>query len=311
VSLWARDPSIATAIAVHRHNPFYLEDVAIPPGVAVTVNQDEAVGDADVVLLAVPSEFVARTLKSVPALPEAAAVVSTTKGFDPERHLRMSELVAERFPTVPVAVLSGPTFAREVARAQPTAAVLASTDEALATRLRDAWGTREFRLYTNRDVAGVEIGGAMKNVIALATGLADGLDLGENARAALITRGLTEVVRLGASLGAVPTTLTGLSGLGDLVLTCTGSLSRNRTLGIAIARGRALAEAQGATRMVAEGVPTVRTALVLARRAGVSVPICEAVGAVLFGGWSPSEALAALLGRAATREDLPTRGPNA
>jgi glycerol-3-phosphate dehydrogenase (NAD(P)+) len=311
VSLWARDPSIATAIADHRHNPFYLEDVAIPAGVAVTVDQDEAVGEADVVLLAVPSEFVARTLKSVPALREGAAVVSATKGFDPERHLRMSELVAERFPMVPVAVLSGPTFAREVARAQPTAAVLASTDEALATRLRDAWGTREFRLYTNRDVVGVEIGGAMKNVIALATGLADGLDLGENARAALVTRGLTEVMRLGTSLGAVPTTLTGLSGLGDLVLTCTGSLSRNRTLGIAIARGRALAEAQGATRMVAEGVPTVRTALVLARRAGVNVPICEAVGAVLFAGWSPSEALAALLGRAATREDMPTRGPNA
>ncbi|MGH7332637.1 MAG: NAD(P)H-dependent glycerol-3-phosphate dehydrogenase [Candidatus Rokuibacteriota bacterium] len=311
VRLWARDPSIAAAITGRRHNPFYLEDVALPAPVAATADQDEAVGDAEVVLLAVPSEFVAGTLKSVPALREGAAVVSATKGFDPERHLRISELIAERFPTASVAVLSGPTFAREVARAQPTAAVLASADEGLATRLRDAWGTREFRLYTNRDVAGVEIGGAMKNVIALATGLADGLGLGENARAALVTRGLTEVMRLGAALGAVPTTLTGLSGLGDLVLTCTGSLSRNRALGIAIARGRPLVEAQGATRMVAEGVPTVRTALVLARRAGVSVPISEAVGSVLFAGWSPSEALAALLGRAATREDPPSRGQNA
>ena len=167
------------------------------------------------------------------------------------------------------------------------------------------WGTREFRLYTNRDVAGVEIGGAMKNAIALATGLGDGLGLGENARAALITRGLAEITRLGVALGATPSTLAGLSGLGDLVLTCTGSLSRNRALGMALARGRSLAEAQGATRMVAEGVPTVRTALVLARGAGVSVPICEAVGAVLFEGRSPREALAALLARAATREDAP------
>jgi len=305
VRLWARDPSIAAAITAHRHNPFYLDDVALPPGVVATADQDEALGEADVALLAVPSEFVARTLKSVPALPAGAAVVSATKGFDPERHLRMSELIAERFPAARVAVLSGPTFAREVARAQPTAAVLASAEEPLAIQLRDSWGTREFRLYTNRDVAGVEIGGAMKNVIALATGLADGLGLGENARAALITRGLTEVTRLGAALGAAPTTLAGLSGLGDLVLTCTGSLSRNRALGIALARGRPLAEAQGATRMVAEGVPTVRTALALARRAGVSVPICQAVGAVLFEGWSPPEALAALLGRAATREDGP------
>ena len=311
--LWARDPSIATAITVRRHNPFYLEDVVLPAGVCVTADENEAVDEADAVLLAVPSEFAARTLKSVPALREGVAVVSATKGFDPERHLRMSELIAARFPLAPVAVLSGPTFAREVARAQPTAAVIASTDEALATRLRDAWGTREFRLYTNRDVVGVEIGGAMKNVIALATGLADGFGLGENARAALITRGLAEVMRLGAALGAAPTTLTGLSGLGDLVLTCTGSLSRNRALGIAIARGRALLEAQGATRMVAEGVPTARTALVLAGQVGVSVPICEAVGAVLFAGCAPADALAALLGRAATREDsgLPSRGPDA
>ena len=232
-------------------------------------------------------------------------MVSATKGFDPERHRRMSELIGERFPAAGVAVLSGPTFAREVAHGQPTAAVVASADEALAIRLRDAWGTREFRLYTNRDVAGVEIGGAMKNVIALATGLGDGLGLGENARAALITRGLAEITRLGVALGATEATLAGLSGLGDLVLTCTGSLSRNRALGMALARGRSLAEAQGATRMVAEGVPTVRSALALARGVRVSVPICEAVGAVLFEGRSPGEALAALLARAATREDAP------
>jgi glycerol-3-phosphate dehydrogenase (NAD(P)+) len=308
VRLWARDADVASAIARRRRNPHYLEDIEVPGAVAATGDLPAAVGAADVVLVAVPSEFVAGTLKGVPALRAGAVVVSATKGFDPERHLRMSELIAERFPGVPVAVLSGPTFAREVALGLPSAAVVASADEALATRLRDAWGTREFRLYSNRDVAGVEIGGAMKNVIALATGLGDGLGLGENARAALVTRGLAEITRLGVALGASAPTLAGLSGLGDLVLTCTGTLSRNRALGIALARGRALAEAQGATRMVAEGVPTVRTGLTLARGARVSVPVCEAVGSVLFGGRAPREALAALLARAATREDEPPAG---
>ena len=310
VRLWARDGTVAAAIATRRRNPYYLEDAEIPDSVMATAHLAEAVGPADAVVVSVPSEFVAMTLKSIPGLRAGAVVVSATKGFDPERHLRMSELIGARFPEARVAVLSGPTFAREVAQGQPTAAVLASTDEALATRLRDAWGTRAFRLYTNRDVAGVEIGGAMKNVIALATGLGDGLGLGENARAALITRGLAEITRLGVAFGAAAATLAGLSGLGDLVLTCTGSLSRNRALGMALARGRSLDEAQAATRMVAEGVPTVRTALVLARRAAVSVPICEAVGAVLFASWSPREALAALLARAATREDGP-RAPEA
>jgi glycerol-3-phosphate dehydrogenase (NAD(P)+) len=311
VRLWARDRALAAAIAARRRNPHYLDDVALPDAVSSTADLGEAVVGVDAVLVAIPSEFVARTLKSVPALHPGTVVVSATKGFDPERHLRMSELLAERFPESPVAVLSGPTFAREVAAGQPTAGVVASTDEALATRLRDAWGSREFRLYTNRDVAGVEIGGAMKNAIALATGLGDGLGLGENARAALITRGLAEITRLAVALGAEPATLAGLSGLGDLVLTCTGSLSRNRALGIALGRGRSLAEVQGASRMVAEGVPTVRTALALASEVGVSVPISEAVGSVLFDGRSPREALAALLARAATREDTPRAGGGA
>jgi glycerol-3-phosphate dehydrogenase (NAD(P)+) len=305
VRLWARDPAIVAGIAARRRNPYYLADIELPESVAATADVIGAVDTADVVLIAVPSEFVARILKGVPVLGAGAVAVSATKGFDPERHLRMSQVIHERFPEHGVAVLSGPTFAREVALGQPTAAVIAADDERLATRLRDAWGTREFRLYTNGDVAGVEIGGAMKNAIALATGLGDGLDLGENARAALVTRGLAEITRLGVALGATPATLAGLSGLGDLVLTCTGSLSRNRALGMALARGRSLAEVQGATRMVAEGVPTVRTALLLARSVGVGVPICEAVGTVLFEGRSPREALAALLARAATREDAP------
>jgi glycerol-3-phosphate dehydrogenase (NAD(P)+) len=181
--------------------------------------------------------------------------------------------------------------------------VIAARDVALAARLQDAIGTRELRLYTNADVVGVETGGALKNVMAIATGIADGLGLGENARAALITRGLAEITRLAVALGGQPATMAGLAGLGDLVLTCTGSLSRNRALGIALARGQALEAHEGGTRMIAEGARTVRSALALARRRGVSLPICDEVGAVLFDGKAPEAALAALLGRAPTRED--------
>jgi glycerol-3-phosphate dehydrogenase (NAD(P)+) len=261
-----------------------------------------ALADADVVIVAVPSEFFAAALARLAPSPRVA-IVSATKGFDPVRHLRMSELVRERFPAAPVAALSGPTFAREVALGRPTAAVVASADEALATELQARLGSRELRLYTNRDLVGVEAGGALKNVVAIATGIADGLGLGENARAALVTRGLAEMTRLAVALGGEPATLAGLAGVGDLVLTATGTLSRNRALGMALARGDSLARAAGSTRMVAEGVPTVRTALTLAREHGVTMPICAEVAAVLFAAKPPAEGLASLLGRVATRED--------
>ena len=237
-------------------------------------------------------------LKGMGRLPSGVPIVSATKGFDPERHVRMTELIADRCPGAPVAALSGPTFAREVALGLPTACVVASRDEALARRLQGELGSREFRLYTNADVVGVEVGGALKNVIAIATGIADGLELGQNARAALITRGLAEITRLGIALGAAPATLAGLAGLGDLVLTCTGGLSRNRALGMALAQGRTQAALEGETRMIAEGARTVRSALVLAERHGVSLPICAEVGEVLFAGKPPADALATLLGRA-------------
>jgi len=241
----------------------------------------------------------------------AAPVVSATKGFEPTRHRRMSELVADRWPDAPVAVLSGPTFAREVALARPAAAVIASRDAELAAELQRRLGSREFRLYTNGDVVGVEVGGALKNVIALATGIADGLGLGENARAALVTRGLAEITRLAAAMGGEPATLAGLAGLGDLVLTSTGTLSRNRALGMALGRGESRERAQHATRMVAEGVPTVRAALALAERHGVALPIAREVAAVLFEGKSPADALASLLGRVVTREDASVGERNA
>jgi glycerol-3-phosphate dehydrogenase (NAD(P)+) len=303
VRLWAREPEVVEGIRTARRNPFYLSDVECPPGIQATGDPGEAVRDAAVVIVVVPSEFFAATLKNVGGIPPDVPIVSATKGLDPERHRRMSEILLERYPGAPLAALSGPTFAREVALGQPTASVVASRDEALAARLQSILGSREFRLYTNRDVPGVEVGGALKNVIAIATGLADGLGLGENARAALITRGLAEITRLAVALGAQARTLAGLAGMGDLVLTCTGSLSRNRGLGIALARGRTQAAVEGETRMIAEGARTVASALALAARHGVSLPICAEVGAVLFDKKPPRDALASLLGRAARPED--------
>lgn len=303
VRLWAREPEVVDGIRAARHNPFYLTDVECPPGIDPTGDPAAAVREAEIVVVVVPSEFFAGTLKGIGRIPPGVPIVSATKGLDPERHVRMTEIVAEQLPGNPVAALSGPTFAREVALGRPTACVVAAADETQAARLQAALGTREFRLYTNRDVVGVEVGGALKNVIAIATGIADGLGLGENARAALITRGLAEITRLAVALGGQARTLAGLAGMGDLVLTCTGTLSRNRGLGMALARGESQAAVEGQSRMIAEGARTVTSALALAHRHGVSLPICTEVGAVLFDGKSPREALASLLSRAARPEE--------
>lgn len=301
VTLWARSAEVVESIRGRRRNPWYLSDVPLPDAVEPTTDAAVALAGATLAIVAVPSEFFATTLARLG--PVTAPVVSATKGFEPGRHRRMSEVVSERWPGAPVAVLSGPTFAREVALGQPTAAVIASRDDTLARDLQRRLGSRELRLYTNRDVVGVEVGGATKNVIALATGLADGLGLGENTRAALVTRGLAEITRLAVALGGEPATLAGLAGLGDLVLTATGTLSRNRALGMALARGESPLAVQRASRMVAEGVPTVTSALALAGRHGVALPIATEVAGVLFDGKAPAAALASLLGRAATRED--------
>ena len=303
VRLWARETEIVDGARAERRNPWYLSDVPLPAGLDVTGDLAATASDVDTLVVAVPSEFVAATLRGLDRIPDGVPIVSATKGFDPERHVRMTEVITERFPGVPVAALSGPTFAREVATGLPTAAVIASADETLAARLQRRLGTREFRLYTNRDVVGVETGGALKNVIALATGLADGLGLGENARAALITRGLVEMTRLAMALGGTRDTLAGLAGLGDLVLTCTGSLSRNHTLGMELAKGGTLAAFERGTRMIAEGVRTARSADALARRHRVSLPITREVAAVLFEDKPAREALASLLDRPMARED--------
>lgn len=298
VRLWARDPALAAAIAATRENSRYLPGVRLPDGVLATAVYAEALEDADLAVVAVPSHFVRVTLGPMAAaMAPGVAVLSATKGLEPGTAMRMSEVLAQLLPAHAVAALSGPSFAREVALGKPTALVVASADAMLARRLQERLTAPAFRVYTNRDLVGVEIGGALKNVMAIATGLSDGLGLGENARAALITRGLAEIGRLALALGGQATSLAGLAGLGDLVLTCTGSQSRNHRLGLAVAQGQTLAEAEASTRMVAEGVRTVASARMLAERAGVSMPLCDEVSAVLFEGKPVKDALASLLAR--------------
>ena len=304
--LWARDAALVRLIRSKRENPWYLPDIPLPETLSVTSDLAEALDGAGLVIVAVPSHvFDAIMEAAAPRLGGGTTLLSATKGLDPERSRRMSEIASARCPALPIAVLSGPTFAREVALGRPTAAVVASADPEVATAVQHRLSSPEFRLYTNRDVVGVEIAGALKNVMAIATGISDGLGLGENARAALITRGLAEITRLGVALGASPATFAGLAGIGDLVLTCTGSLSRNHALGLALAHGRTLEQARGETRMIAEGARTSRSATALARQKGVALPICQEVAAVLFEGKTPQEALATLLQREYRAEEEP------
>jgi glycerol-3-phosphate dehydrogenase (NAD(P)+) len=307
--LWVFEPELLELIRRTRLNPWYLPEIALPEAVDAVGSLAGAVAGADLILVAVPSHAMRTVVTGlVPHLAPEARVVSAAKGIDDQRLARMSEVLAELLPAsarARLAVLSGPTFALEVARERPTAAVVAAGEPALARELQLALATPTFRLYTQSDVIGVEIGGALKNVMAIAAGISDGLELGANARAALLTRGLAEITRLGVALGAHPRTFAGLAGLGDMILTCTGQLSRNRSLGLALAAGTSLKAWQAGTRAVAEGVPTTRAALGLARRTGVAAPIASEVGAVLFQDKPPRDALLALLAREARPEEEP------
>jgi len=298
VCLWGRDARLVKEIRETGENARYLTGVPLSPAILATADFAEALDRVDIAIVAVPSAFVESAIAPMrDGVPLEAVVVSATKGLEPRDGHRMSWLLGEILPGRPLAVLSGPSFGREVALGLPTALVIASCDENVSRRLQGTMSAPAFRLYTNRDVVGVEIAGALKNVVAIATGLADGLGLGENARAALITRGLAEIVRLGVALGAQPSTFLGLAGLGDLVLTCTGSLSRNRALGREVARGRSVDEVESGTRTIAEGVRTVSSALKLARGIGCPMPICQEVGAVLFERKPVRQALQSLLSR--------------
>ncbi|MGH7321986.1 MAG: NAD(P)H-dependent glycerol-3-phosphate dehydrogenase, partial [Candidatus Rokuibacteriota bacterium] len=284
VRLWVFEPDLLERLRETRENEWYLPGIRVSDRVTAVGSLDEVSAGADLAIVAVPTHVFRRVVSDLASrLDPTARVLSATKGIEEESLARPSEILAEVLAAPQrdrIAVLSGPTFALEVAQGRPTAAVLASVDAALAGDLQQTLATPTFRLYTQRDVTGVELGGALKNVMAVAAGISDGLELGDNARAALLTRGLAEITRLGVALGARAGTFSGLAGLGDLLLTCTGALSRNRRLGLALARGTPLAEWEAGTRSVAEGVRTTRAALALAQRAGVATPITREVGAV-------------------------------
>ncbi|MGC8794196.1 MAG: NAD(P)H-dependent glycerol-3-phosphate dehydrogenase [Bryobacteraceae bacterium] len=301
VSLWAWEGELAARMRVSRENDLYLPAFPLPGNVDVTAELAEALEGAEIVLGVMPSHAVRQVWRRMlPHLSASMALVSASKGLECETLLRISEVieqvVGERFPPR-VAVLSGPSFAREVARGDPTALAVASRHDNLAARVQRAFSGPTLRLYRNSDVVGVELGAALKNVIAIGAGICHGLGLGGNTIAALVTRGLAEMTRLAVAMGGRPSTLAGLAGLGDLVLTCTGQLSRNRALGIELAQGRPLAEILAGMQMVAEGVNACRAALQLAARHGVELPICQQVHAVLFEGQLPQEAVRALMER--------------
>ncbi len=299
VRLWARDEQLVEQMARVRANTRYLPDAIFPEPLAVTHDLPAALAGASCALIAVPSHGLRAVMRNAAAhIMPGAVLVSTTKGLETDTLLRMSLVIEqEAGPGHPVVVLSGPSFAAEVARGLPTVVVAASTDAAAAARVQERFRSAAFRLYASDDVAGVEIGGALKNIIAIAAGVVEGLGLGHNSMAALITRGLAEISRLACAEGGRRETLSGLSGLGDLVLTCTGDLSRNRHVGIELGRGKPLGEILGSMRMVAEGVRTTGAALALGARHGIELPIAAEMAAVLDADRAPREAVEALMGR--------------
>ena len=296
--LWGRDAGTLAHIAAGRRNPRYLPDLELPGDLACVPDLAEAVRGVDLALVAVPSHAFRQMLDEVaPLLPSDAGYAWATKGFEPGTGRFLHELVAERLPTTPSAVVTGPSFAREVAAGMPTAVTVHSGDDAFARRVAELLHNHTFRAYTGNDMLGAELGGAMKNVLAVATGVADGMELGLNARAGLITRGMNEMLRLGAALGARPQTLMGLAGLGDLVLTCTGQLSRNYRFGYALGRGVPLQQALTDIGQVVEGAVTADEVVRLARRHDLDLPISQHVQAVLRGDMTPTDALHSLLAR--------------
>lgn len=306
VRLWSYEADVARSIAERRVNP-YLDGVELPAGIRAETDLAAALRDAELVVSASPSQFVRRVMAAAaPHLGADALVLSASKGIELGSLLRMDEVLEAVLPRGLMArfcVLSGPSFALEVAEGAPTAVVIASRDPDASLRARDLFQTPWFRVYTNPDVVGVEIGGAVKNVIALAAGVTAGLGYGHNTTAALITRGLAEITRLGVAVGAERATFYGLAGLGDLVLTCTGGLSRNRTVGFRLGAGESLELILRDMSAVAEGIKTTEAVYQLAKRHGVEMPITEQIYAILYEGRTPSDALRLLMARDAKPEE--------
>ncbi len=306
VMLWARRAEVATAINSDHHNPDYLTDIELPQNIKATSDAATALAGAQIVVLAVPSQTLRNNLSNWRSfIPKDATLVSLAKGIEKQTFLRMSEVIAEvtGVDLSRIAVLSGPNLAREIALQQPAATVIACSDENRAKMVQQAVGAAYFRPYTNTDVVGCEIGGACKNVIALACGMASGRGLGENTLASVITRGLAEITRLGVSMGADPKTFAGLAGLGDLVATCSSPLSRNRSFGFRLGQGGSLEEAKLATHgQVAEGVSSSASIFELSQKIGVEMPITQAVFGVCHKGLAVDDMVAALMGRSKKSE---------
>jgi glycerol-3-phosphate dehydrogenase (NAD(P)+) len=306
VSVWAYEKEVAESMRTRHENELFMPGVRLPETVFPTNDLNAALHGAEIVVTVMPSH-VCRSLyeQMLPFLRPEMTFVSATKGLDTERLMRMSEVlrsvVGQRF-SPRLSVLSGPSFAREVARGDPTALVAAAEDHEVAQLIQREFSSRTLRLYASSDVVGVELGGAVKNVIAIAAGVVEGLGLGHNPTAALITRGLAEMTRLACACGARRETLAGLAGMGDLVLTCTGDLSRNRSVGVELGKGRKLAEIISPMRMVAEGVKTTKATVALAARHGVEMPITQQVHRILEGQTSPREAIRELMERTLKEE---------
>jgi glycerol-3-phosphate dehydrogenase (NAD(P)+) len=298
VCLWALEPDVAESITRRHENVRFLSGHRLSENVQATSDSRTALAGAEIILYAAPSQHL-RSVASAgaPFVSRDAVLAIASKGIEQDTLALMSDVIADAVPDRPVVALSGPSFAAEVAAQQPTAVVAASSDASAAERVQQVWSNSFFRVYTQDDVIGVELGGALKNVMAVATGIVEGVGLGFNSRAALITRGLAEMTRLGVALGAQPATFAGLAGVGDLVLTCTGTLSRNRAVGVAVGGGATLEEALAGKETVAEGVATTKSAAQLAERANVDMPIVTMVHRILFDGHPARLAVSELMSR--------------
>jgi Glycerol-3-phosphate dehydrogenase len=305
VRMWGRRAELVDQINASHVNGDYLPDLLLPDAISATTDPQEAVDGVDIVVLAVPSQLLRTNLAQwVDFLPPHAAVVSLMKGVELGTTKRMSEVIAEvgHVGQERIVVVSGPNLAREIAAKQPAATVVACTDEAMAERVALACAAPYFRPYTNSDVVGTELGGAVKNVIALAVGMAEGMGMGDNTKATIITRGLAETLRLGVALGADPATFSGLAGVGDLIATCMSPLSRNHSFGVKLGRGMSVQEVVATTRQTAEGVKSCQSILELAQHHGIDVPIIENVAAVVHEGRKPSRVADMLMSRARKAE---------
>ncbi len=296
--IWAFEPDVVRALNERHENPIFLPGFSFAPSLVATSDHREALEGAELIVYATPSQHLRRVSHAGREhIAKDAVLAVASKGIEQDTLFLMSDVVSDEVPGRPVVAISGPSFAAEVASRQPTAIVAASLDEAAARLTQDALSNATFRVYTHDDLIGVELGGALKNVMAVATGIVEGLGLGNNSRAALITRGLAEMTRLGVALGARASTFAGLAGIGDLVLTCTGALSRNRAVGVEVGKGKTLEQALAGKPTVAEGVVTTKSALALAQREGVEMPIATTVFRILFEGHPAKRAIPELMAR--------------